>query len=305
MVSQLWTLNSQLLGFSQAPRLDEMPNAPLLYESHCHTPLCKHATGSPSDYAAVAEQRGLKGIIITCHGPLPDGMGLEHRMAPEQFDEYVDLVAAAREEFAGRVDVRLGLESDFLPGFESWAETLHARVPLHHVLGSVHMQTTYYRERYFTPDSFAYQQTYFEHLAQSAESGLFDTLAHPDLVKNEAPHEWLYSRIEPHIKRALDRIAKTGVAMELNTSGMNKALPEMNPGPRTLAMIQERGIPVVIGADAHRPARVADRYEQALRLLDELGFESVSYFLERRRTEVPIADALASLREIQQVTTSR
>jgi histidinol-phosphatase (PHP family) len=280
-----------------------MPNAPLLYESHCHTPLCKHASGSPSDYAAVAEQRGLKGIVITCHGPLPDGMGIEHRMAPEEFDEYVDLVAAAREEFAGRVDVRLGLESDFLPGYETWAEKLHARVPLHHVLGSVHMQTTYYRERYFTPDSFAYQQTYFEHLAQSAESGLFDTLAHPDLVKNEAPQQWQFSRIEPFIQRALDRIAKTGVSMELNTSGLNKALPEMNPGPRILGFMRERGIPVVIGADAHRPTRVADRYEQALRVLDELGFETVSYFLDRRRNEVPIADALASLREIPQTAT--
>jgi histidinol-phosphatase (PHP family) len=272
-----------------------MPNAPLLYESHCHTPLCKHASGSPSDYALVAEQRGLKGIVITCHGPLPDGMGLEHRMAPEEFDEYVDLVAAAREEFEGRVDVRLGLESDFVPGFEKWAERLHARVPLHHVLGSVHMQTTFYRERYFTPDAFAYQQIYFEHLAQSAESGLFDTLAHPDLVKNEAPDEWRYPRIEPHIKRALDRIARTGVAMELNTSGLNKSLPEMNPGPRTLALIRERGIPIVLGADAHRPARVADRYEQALTMLDELGFDTISYFVERRRHEVAIADALASL----------
>ena len=102
-------------------------------------------------------------------------------------------------------------------------------------------------------------------------TGLFDTLAHPDLVKNEAPDEWNFARIEPHIQRALDRIAKTGVAMELNTSGMNKALPEMNPGPRILSFIRERGIPVVIGADAHRPQRVADRYEQALTMLDELG----------------------------------
>ena len=275
-----------------------MLTAPLLYESHCHTPLCKHATGTPSEYAAVAEQRGLKGIVVTCHGPLPDDMGIEHRMAPEEFDRYVDLVAAAREEFAGRVDVRLGLESDFLPGFESWAEKLHARVPLHHVLGSVHMQTTYYRARYLTPDPFAYQQIYFEHVAQSAESGLFDTLAHPDLVKNEAPDEWHFARIEPHILRALDRIARTGVAMELNTSGLNKALPEMNPGPRVLAAMRERGIPVVLGADAHKPARVADRYEQALLLLDELGFETVSYFLDRRRHEVAISDALASLRAI-------
>ena len=282
-----------------------MTHAPLLYESHCHTPLCKHASGSPADYALVAEQRGLKGLIVTCHAPLPDGMGIEHRMGPEQFDEYVELVAAARDEFAGRMDVRLGLESDFLPGFERWAEKLHARVPLHHVLGSVHMQTTYYRDRYFTPDPFAYQQIYFEHLAQSAETGLFDTLAHPDLVKNEAPDEWQFARIQPHIKRALDRIARTGVAMELNTSGMNKALPEMNPGPQILALIRERGIPIVLGADAHRPNRVADRYEQALNLLDELGFETISIFLDRRRQEIAIADALASLREVPLTATRR
>ena len=82
---------------------------PLLYESHSHTPLCKHAVGTPSEYAAMAEQRGLKGIIFTCHGPLPNRMGLEHRMAPDEYDRYIEMVAAAREEFAGRVDVRLGL----------------------------------------------------------------------------------------------------------------------------------------------------------------------------------------------------
>ena len=271
-------------------------SAPVFYESHSHTPLCKHAVGDPAEYAAVAEQRGLKGIIITCHAPLPDGLGIDHRMAPEDFGRYVDLVAAAREAFAGRVDVRLGLESDYFPGIERWAEKLHARAPLHHVLGSVHMQVTHYRAKYFTGDFLAYQRTYFEHLAESAETGLFDTLAHPDLVKNEAPHEWNFGRILPDIQRALDRIARTGVAMELNTSGLNKALPEMNPGPRMLALIRERGIPVVIGADAHRPGRVADRYEDALRLLGEMGFNTVSLFLDRRRREVPIAEALASLR---------
>lgn len=271
-------------------------SAPVLYESHSHTPLCKHAVGDPAEYAAVAEQRGLKGIIITCHAPLPDGLGIDHRMAPEDFGRYVDLVAAAREAFAGRVDVRLGLESDYFPGIERWAEKLHARAPLHHVLGSVHMQVTHYRAKYFTGDFLAYQRTYFEHLAESAETGLFDTLAHPDLVKNEAPHAWDFGRILPDIQRALDRIARTGVAMELNTSGLNKALPEMNPGPRMLALILERGIPVVIGADAHRPGRVADRYEDALRLLGEMGFNTVSLFLDRRRREVPIAEALASLR---------
>ena len=278
-------------------------SAPLLYESHCHTPLCKHAIGWPTEYAAVAEQRGLKGIIITCHAPLPDNLGIDHRMGPEEFDRYVELVAAARAEFAGRVDVRLGLESDYFPGIEAWAEKLHARVPLHHVLGSVHMQVTHYKARYFTGDVFAYQQLYFEHLAESAETGLFDTLAHPDLVKNEAPDAWEFNRIRPFIERALDRIARTGVAMEINTSGLNKALPEMNPGPLMLRMMRERNIPVVIGADAHRPTRVGDRYEEALTQLESAGYHHVSLFLDRQRQDIPIAVARASLRTAPQPAT--
>lgn len=276
---------------------------PILYESHAHTPLCGHAHGEPAEYAAVAEARGLKGIIFTCHCPLPNGISADVRMAPGEFDTYVELVGRTRAQFAGRVDVRLGLESDFLPGLEKWVEQLHTRVPLHHVLGSVHMQMSYYRLQYSRGDAFEYQQTYFDHLAQSAETGLFDTLAHPDLVKNESPAEWDFDRIKPYIERALDRIAATGVAMELNTSGLNKALPEMNPGPRMLRLMRQRNIPVVIGADAHRPTRVGDRFIQALQALEAAGYREVSYFLERRRNDVPIAAARASLKSAVESST--
>jgi histidinol-phosphatase (PHP family) len=270
--------------------------APLLYESHCHTPLCKHAHGEPVAYAAAAEQRGLKGIIFTCHCPLPDGISHAVRMAPEQYDRYIELVADARAQFGGRIDVRLGLESDYYPGVEPWLEKLHARAPLHHVLGSVHPQVPDYRQRFFTGDWFAYQQVYFDHLARAAETGLYDTIAHPDLIKNESPRDWDFVRIQPFIERALDRIAKTGVAMELNTSGVNKMIREINPSPTMLGLMRARGIPVVIGADAHQPHRVADGYAGALRTLASAGYGEVSFFLDRKRQTVPIADALASLR---------
>jgi len=275
---------------------DDRMSAPLLYESHSHTPLCGHAVGEPEEYAAMAELRGLKGIIFTCHSPLPGGFASEVRMAPEDFDTYVAMVARAREAFAGRVDVRLGLESDYYPGVEPWLRELHARVPLHHVLGSVHYQMRDYRARFYRGDLAAYQEIYYDHLAMSAESGLFDTLAHPDLIKNEAPHRWDFEAVRPQVVRALDRVAATGVAMELNTSGVLKALPEMNPSPNQLALMCERGIPVVLGADAHTPLRVADGYRDALKLLQAAGYSEVSYFLERRRNTVPITDALASLR---------
>lgn len=269
--------------------------SPLLYESHCHTPLCKHAYGDPVEFAAAALERNLKGITFTCHCPLPDGNSAHVRMSPEQYPEYLDLIAVAREAYAGKLDVRTGIESDYYPGVEPWLEELHARVPLSHVLGSVHYQLADYRKTYFKGDVLAYQRLYYEHLAMSAETGLFDTLAHPDLIKNESPVEWNFARLRDEVCRSLDRIAATGVAMELNTSGKFKSLAEMNPSPDQLVLMRERGIPVVIGADAHVPERVADGYEEALLLLREAGYTEVSYFIDRKRHELPIGDALASL----------
>jgi histidinol-phosphatase (PHP family) len=268
---------------------------PLLYESHMHTPLCRHARGEPEEYAAQAEKRGLKGIIVTCHNPLPDGIAQGVRMYPRQWDEYLAIIERARQQWAGRVDVRVGLEADYLPGLESFIEKQTASAPLHHVLGSVHPHLGEYQERFYEGDDFEFQKQYFAHLADAAETGLYDTLAHPDLVKNIAPEAWNTDDIWPAILRALDRIAATGIAMELNTSGLQKAIPEMNPFPQMLRAMNERAIPVVIGADAHVPERVAADYETALDLLEDSGYQSISFFLERKRQDVAIGDARASL----------
>lgn len=269
---------------------------PVLYESHMHTPLCRHAVGTPQEYAAVAHERGLKGIIVTCHNPLPDGISQDVRMYPDQWTEYLEIIERAREEWQGRVDVRVGLECDYLPGLEPWLEKQISSADLNHVLGSVHPQIREYRRRYYTGDAIAYQRSYFEHLAQAAESGLFDTLAHPDLVKNIFPEEWQLERVMPDIERALDRIAASGAAMELNTSGLLKVIPEMNPGSVILEQMRVRNIPVVIGADAHVPTRVAASYEEALNILEQVGYSHISFFLNRERQNIPIESARRSLR---------
>lgn len=271
----------------------------ILYETHMHTPLCKHAIGEPEEYAAVAEARGLAGIIVTCHNPIPNGYSSSVRMNIEQLDDYARLVERARRAFAGRVDVRLGLECDYAPDMEPWLQDLLGRAEFHFVLGSIHPQVEEYFERFFRNDWFQYQKTYFEHLAMAAESGLFDTLAHPDLVKNMAPDEWNLDRILPHIGRALDRIAATGVCMELNTSGLLKLIPEMNPGATMLKEMNRRGIPVTIGADAHNPERAGDQFIEALMMLREAGYDRVNYAIDRKRREVKIDDALESLTRVR------
>lgn len=276
--------------------------APLMYEMHMHTPLCKHARGEVEEYAAVAESRNMRGIVVTCHNPMPDGYSAPVRMDIEQFDQYQAMVQRARDAFAGRLDVRLGLECDYYPGAEPWLEAQLQWAEFHHVLGSIHPHLPEHRAKYYTGDDEAYRVLYFDHLAQAAETGLFDTLSHPDLVKNEAPGTWRLDRTMPHIESALDRIARTGVAMELNTSGLHKAIPEMNPSFPMLQRMQERGIPVVIGADAHTPERVGKHFEQALHLLGEAGYSHVSLVLDRQRRDLPVDDALASLVQLTPTT---
>ena len=262
-----------------------------MYDSHMHTPLCKHATGEPEEYAASAQKRGLQGIIITCHNPGPAGWSERVRMRMDQFDEYVAMVERARVAWNGRLDIRLGLESDYMPGMENWLEQLHQKADFNHILGSIHPQLSYYKNTFYkNGDVLTFQQTYFEHLAQAAETGLFDTLAHPDLIKNSFPQDWNINRLKDTICAALDRIALTGVAMELNTSGLYKRTREMNPGKFMLREMAARQIPVVIGSDAHHPKRVADDFDIALNLLTQVGYTHVSYYLNRQRHNLAITD---------------
>ncbi len=262
-----------------------------------HTPLCGHASGEPEEYARQALAAGLKGIIFTCHCPMPDGFWPTVRMEESEFDTYVAMVEHTTHQFKGRLDVRLGLESEYYPGFEPYLRALHRRADFHYILGSVHWQSREYLARFGRGTVDRLRRTYFTHLADSAETGLYDCLSHPDLVKNFQPASWDFPAMKKHVARCLDRIAATGVAMELNTSGLNKNYAEMNPGNELLGMMAERRIPVVVGSDAHRAHRVGEHFVQALDNLVAAGYSEVSCFEHRRPQALAIDEVRASLRQ--------
>lgn len=268
-----------------------MPYKANMYDSHMHTPLCKHARGPLSAYAERAMQVGLRGITFTCHSPMPEGWDAGLRMTLAQLPQYVDMVEETRAEFAGRVEVRLGLESDYFPGLEGWIEDIHKRADFSTVLGSVHALTKEFKARFLNGATrLEYEKSYFECLALAAESGLYDCLSHPDIVKIAHPKQYDVADHLDTIRRVLDRIAATGIAMELNTSGLNKAYPEMNPGMEMLREMALREIPVVIGSDSHDAHRVGAEFEAALNNLRDAGYDRVSYFINRERHDLAISN---------------
>lgn len=268
-----------------------MTYEPNFYDSHMHTPLCKHARGPLRAYAERAEQVGLRGITFTCHSPMPAGWDAGLRMTLAQLPQYVEMVESTRVEFAGRVEVRLGMESDYFPGMEAWIDELHSRADFSYILGSVHALTKEYKAKYlYGSTRLEYEKSYFENLANAAETGLYDCLSHPDVVKIANPKLYDVADHLDTIRRALDRIAATGIAMELNTSGLNKSYPEMNPGDVMLREMALRGIPVVIGSDSHDAHRVGADFDKALANMQNAGYQRVSHFLNRERFELAISE---------------
>src|SRR5688572_858504 len=106
-------------------------------DNHMHTPLCRHATGTPSEYASQAQQIGLVEFGFTVHSQMDQDDFDDWRMRLDQLDEYDEMVKKAQVDYPS-LRIRLALEVDFIPGQEDWIKELSSRHPWDYLIGSVH-----------------------------------------------------------------------------------------------------------------------------------------------------------------------
>ena len=104
---------------------------------HMHTPLCNHATGEPTEYAAHALDIGLNEIGMSDHSPMPSLNFDDWHMSIDDLDLYVSNVEKARKDHPD-LAIRLSLEVDYLPGHEDWIRDLASRHSWDYFIGSVH-----------------------------------------------------------------------------------------------------------------------------------------------------------------------
>ena len=123
---------------------------------------------------------------------------------------------------------------------------------------------------------------YFSTVAASAETGLFDTIGHADLVKKFGHRP---SRDQSEAYAALaSRLATAGVCVEVNTSGLRKPVAEMYPHPDLLRACRVAGVPVTFGSDAHAPSEVAADFATAADAMRAASYDSFIAFDRRHRT---------------------
>jgi len=259
------------------------------------TPPERHFTAANVErYRVAAEEQGITELGVAEHiYRFTAALDVwEHpfwrEWARDDLDRYCGFV---REE----TDLRLGIEADFVPGREDRLANVLEEREWDYVVGSVH----FLRDRSLDTEEYSVWDAgespekvwrrYFDTVAESARSGLYDVIGHPDLVKvwgERAPRpdgdpRYFY---EP----AVEAFADAGIAVEVSTAGLRKPAGEIYPAREYLEMVVDAGCPIALSSDAHSPDQIGFRYEQALELLEGLGVRELAVFAGRERRLEPI-----------------
>jgi histidinol-phosphatase (PHP family) len=211
--------------------------------------------------------------------------------AVDRLDHYVEFLLGMR---AAGYPVKVGLELDYVPGREEELAAIVEGRPFDYVIGSVHFiadravdHEGYDAWRESAPEEV--WREYFESVGQAASSGLFDVLAHLDLVK-----VWGADRPLPagplacFYDIAMQKIAAADVAVEVSTAGLRKPIAEMYPSQELLEMCLRAGKPIALSSDAHLPEHLGFAYDRAVEILRDAGVGELAVFDRRIRREEPL-----------------
>src|SRR4051795_4655019 len=245
-------------------------------------------------YAEVAAERGVEALGVSEHVyRFRQALDVwQHPFwrseAQDDLDEYCEFVRA-------ETSLALGIEADYIPGAEDRMATLLEARDWDYVIGSVHfiqnraidMPGEWDIWRGSDPDKV--WTRYFQTLGEAARTGLYDVIAHPDLVKVWGENGPKPERdVRFHYEAAMGGIADSDVAIEESTAGLRKPAEEIYPARAFLEMCLEAGRPVALSSDAHTPNDLAYRYDEALEYLDSVGVSELAVFEDRQRRMEPI-----------------
>ena len=229
-------------------------------------------------YCEVAKSRGIRQLGITEH---------------DRYLEEIDLAAfqEARER-SQDVELRLGIEIDFVPGQEERMDHDSTALPYDYVIGSVHrvngeeIDNPGHMEIYDQWGIYDLYKAYYKNVREAALSGRFEVLGHADLIKifGHFPDQDIAAMLE----ETVDIVAESGIVVDVNAAGLRKPVGEIYPSRQLLEMFHRRGVPIILSSDAHAPDQVALGYGKSLKLVHDVGYREVVTFKDRVRSALPL-----------------
>jgi histidinol-phosphatase (PHP family) len=259
------------------------------YHMHLRAPneRIDHSVEAIERYVESAADRGVDEIGFTEHAYYFEqtrrlwSMPYHLERCVYDIEPYVDAVVEAKRR---GYPVKLGMEVDYEPAREEETAEVLAPYPWDYVLGSIHFLDGFGIDGEPTLVEMlgveAAWRRYYDTLGQAAQSGLFDSLAHPDLVKmfgEEIDWDW------DAVASSLD-----SVALEVSSAGLHKPHGKLYPNPWLLQAARARDVPITLASDAHVPQDVGRDLGRALEHAGAAGYETVTVFDRREPRQEPL-----------------
>ena len=222
---------------------------------HTHTSRCRHATGRDEEYVQAAVDSGLQILGFSDHTPywFPDGYYSTFRMFPEQLGDYVNSVLELRSRYAEKIQIHLGLETEFYPKFFPELLARLRDTPVEYMILGQHFIGNEVGDHYcgWVSGDRDSLHRYCRQVCQAMETGLFTYLAHPGLFHYTGSDREYLEAFRPVVRTAKD----CGMPLELNLLGIREG--RHYPNPLVWELAAEEDCPVVLGVDAHAPEHFA------------------------------------------------
>ena len=106
----------------------------MLSNYHTHSCYCD-GRGKPYEFVEYALSHGFSALGFSGHSPLP----FKNNFSIKDYDGYCNDIRSLKEKYAGRIEIKLGLEIDYVPGLLGDFKPLIKSGGLDYTIGSVHL----------------------------------------------------------------------------------------------------------------------------------------------------------------------
>lgn len=232
---------------------------------HTHTERCHHATGSEREYIENAIAGGLKTLGFADHAPqFFDGNYYStYRMLPSVAPEYVQTLRDLKEEYKGKIDIKIGFEAEYAPKhFDEFVDLCDTLSVDYLILGQ-HFIGEEPEGQYstFNTTNRDILKRYIDQVITGISTGRFMYVAHPDVINFKGNTDVYQQEVERLCKAA----KKLDIPLEINLLGIRDS--RFYPNPLFWEVAGQTGCTAVLGCDAHDPKAVNDEASEAKALI--------------------------------------
>ncbi|MDO4733268.1 MAG: histidinol-phosphatase [Bacillota bacterium] len=250
---------------------------------HTHSSYCDGKSTLRENVQAAISQ-GLE--VLGFSGHSYTAFDTRYCMSREGTAAYRAEIRSLQTEYAGRLQIRLGIEQDY------FAEEQNNRYD--YTIGAVHYVAKDDRfwdvdesldksrecvNQAFCGDFYAYSQAYYALVADLPAKTGCQIVAHLDLLTKFNEGGRFFNENDPrYLDAAFSAIAalsRTGVAFEINTGAISRGYRSMPyPSPVLLKEIRRQGGRIILGSDSHCCDTLEFYFSEALELARSCGFRS-------------------------------